>query len=385
MALEITLSFTDDSGRERCVVMRSNRLTIGRDAANDLVINDSNLSRHHALIENKRGSVHVFDCNSRNGTMLNGIPILGAVEVLDGDVINLGGTCEISVVLRRVIQKGSLSFPLPVITGAAVALILVVAGILFAVSLRNKPPKFSANGNSNAETKAKQPHKVLRLTPNLEPTPTDVGPENPEDESAQVTTAVKRVMSKLSKDNAPYISEAGLNDVKHKVEEYRGSTDLRDRFRAARQGCPEISVEAQRISLRPALVLYAALADSQGQAGGNALTAARRMAPRLLSLRATFGTETANSSLLLVAAYPYPFNPPIGSQTRTPHPLAAKLVEVGGRRSTVETSEARSVWFLREKNAITEEAYDLVIRFLAIGVIAQNPAHYGIDAEPLLC
>ena len=109
------------------------------------------------------------------------------------------------------------------------------------------------------------------------------------------------------------------------------------------------------------------------------------MAPRLLTLRATFGTETANSTLLLVAAYPYPFNPPIGSQTRTPHPLASKLVEFGGRQSTVDTSEARSVWFLREKNGITAEAYDLVIRLLAIGIISQNPRQYGIEADPPIC
>jgi hypothetical protein len=152
-----------------------------------------------------------------------------------------------------------------------------------------------------------------------------------------------------------------------------------------KQGCAEISAEAERINLRPALLMYAALADSEGPSGSNPITAARRMSPRLLSLRATFGTETANSSLLLIAAYPYPFNPPIGSQTRTPHPLASKLVEIGGRRSTVETSEARTVWFLREKNAITDEAYEFVIRLLAIGVIAQNPSQYGIDAEPPLC
>ena len=109
------------------------------------------------------------------------------------------------------------------------------------------------------------------------------------------------------------------------------------------------------------------------------------MSPKLLTLRATFGTETANSSLLLVAAYPYPFNPSIGSQERTPHPLASKLMEVGGRRSVVETSVARSVWFLREKNAVTPEAYDLVVRLLAVGVIAQNPRQYGAEDDPSYC
>jgi hypothetical protein len=50
-----------------------------------------------------------------------------------------------------------------------------------------------------------------------------------------------------------------------------------------------------------------------------------------------------------------------------------------------DTSIARSVWFLREKNGITPEAYDLVIRFLAVGIISQDPHSYGVDADPLFC
>ncbi len=366
MATEVTLNLT--GGRR--VTMASDRFTLGRAAGNDVVINDSNLSREHAVIENIRGSVKIHDCNSRNGTLLNGNPIIGAVEVFDGDVINLGGSCEIAVEVWRMTSSSA-----PVIAGVGVVLLLIIGGIILAVSFRSEPARVSANTN----TTVKEPRR--EATPQSQPTAAEEEKKTPEDPSADIATAVKRVMMKLSKDSAPYISDAGIEDVKRKVEEYRGSTEVRERLRTAKQACPEITADAERISVRPALVMFAALADSDGSPSD----AARRMTPRLLSLRATFGTETANSSLLLVAAYPYPFNPQIGTQTRTPHPLAAKLVEVGGRRSTVETSEARTVWFLREKKAITDEAYDFVIRFLAIGVIAQNPQHYGIDTDPLLC
>jgi hypothetical protein len=130
------------------------------------------------------------------------------------------------------------------------------------------------------------------------------------------------------------------------------------------------------------VLMYAALAQAES---GDPVAAARQMTPKLLTLRATFGTETANSSLLLVAAYPYPFNPTLGSQERTPHPLASKLMQLGGKQSVVDTSVARSVWFLREKGGITPEAYELVVRTLAIGVVAQSPRQYGVEAEPLLC
>ena len=201
----------------------------------------------------------------------------------------------------------------------------------------------------------------------------------------QIGREVRRAMSRISSDNAPYISEAGAADVARKVREYRGSAALAERLRALARGCADVTALARTNNLKPSLLSYAALAQAEAAGGGDPVAVARQMSPKLLTLRATFGTETANSSLLLVAAYPYPFDPSIGSQERTPHPLASKLMEVGGRRSVVETSVARSVWFLREKNAVSAEAYDLVVRLLAVGVIAQNPRQYGVEADPVFC
>jgi hypothetical protein len=194
---------------------------------------------------------------------------------------------------------------------------------------------------------------------------------------------IRRVMSRISTDDSPYISEEGVRDVQEKVREYRGSASLAERIRAMSRGCAEVAGLARANNLKPTLLTYAALAQSES--GGDPVEAARRMVPKLLVLRATFGTETANSSLLLVAAYPYPFDPAIGSTARTPHPLYTQLVKAGGQKSTVDTSVARTVWFLREKNSISPEAYNLVVRLLAIGVIAQNPRQHGIDADPVLC
>jgi hypothetical protein len=272
----------------------------------------------------------------------------------------------------------------PVVGGVAVAVIVLVSALLFATYA------LKTRGTETAEMKVtvqpdKDDREIAEPRPSIpiaEASPDDEGSDS-HDVMEQRVRAVKRVMSKLSNDNAPYISDDGINDVTRKIEEYRRSSELRERLRAAKLACPEITTQAQRISLKPSLLMYAVLADAERDA--EPTVAARKMIPRLLTLRATFGTETANSALLLIAAYPYPFNPSIGSQSRTPHPLASKLMEFGGRKSTVETSEARSVWFLREKNGITNEAYDLVIRLLAIGVIAQNPTQYGIEADPPLC
>jgi len=202
----------------------------------------------------------------------------------------------------------------------------------------------------------------------------------PEEQTAR---AAKRVLSRISTDNTPYISAAGIADVQRQIETYRNSTAIAARLNSMRKSCTEIAALARTNNLKPSLVTLAALA--QTESGGDPATTAREMMPKLLTLRATFGTETANSTLLLVAAYPYPFDPRLGSQTRTAHPLASKLMQYGGKGSTVDTAVARSVWFLREQGGITPEAYALVVRLISIGVIAQDPARYGVAAEPLLC
>jgi hypothetical protein len=196
--------------------------------------------------------------------------------------------------------------------------------------------------------------------------------------------AVRRVMARVSNDDSPYISDEGARDVARKVKEYGGSGALAGRMRAMARGCAEVTALARANNLRPALLTYAALAEAEAT-GSDPVEAARRMAPKLLTLRATFGTETANSALLLVAAYPYPFDPVEGERTRRPHPLAARLVKLGGEHPEVAASVARSVWFLREQNGLSTEAYELVVRLLAVGVIAQRPGEYGVEAPPLMC
>jgi hypothetical protein len=201
----------------------------------------------------------------------------------------------------------------------------------------------------------------------------------------RIAQDAKRVLERISNDSAPYIPPVGIESITAQVNAYRGSAALGVKLQAMKQGCAGVKAQAQSNGLKPALVMYAALASSADRRGGDPVTTAREMIPELLTLRATFGTETANSSLLLVAATAYEWSPTIGTATRTPHPLASKLQEFGGRKSSVETATARSVWFLREKNGINGDAYDLVVRLIAVGIISQNPQQYSINADSLLC
>jgi ABC-type multidrug transport system ATPase subunit/ABC-type multidrug transport system permease subunit len=54
------------------IQLSGDRLSLGRDRANDVVLDDPNVSRFHAEIERVDGRVAVRDLSSRNGTRVNG-------------------------------------------------------------------------------------------------------------------------------------------------------------------------------------------------------------------------------------------------------------------------------------------------------------------------
>jgi hypothetical protein len=70
----------------------SERLTVGREAGNDLVIADPLLSRRHAVIEQAGVGYRIRDLGSRNGTLLNGSPVLSPVLLKPGDSVQTGDT-----------------------------------------------------------------------------------------------------------------------------------------------------------------------------------------------------------------------------------------------------------------------------------------------------
>ncbi len=65
---------------------------IGRTRAADLVLGDPEVSRRHARLESHNGVVYVEDLGSSNGTFLNGRRVTEAIEVREGDEIDVGTT-----------------------------------------------------------------------------------------------------------------------------------------------------------------------------------------------------------------------------------------------------------------------------------------------------
>jgi hypothetical protein len=77
-------------GARQEIPLDSTLLTIGRGLNNDIILEDSRVSRHHAQIRYRSKRFWINDLGSTNGTFVNG----EAVEeraLRNGDVISLGG------------------------------------------------------------------------------------------------------------------------------------------------------------------------------------------------------------------------------------------------------------------------------------------------------
>ena len=77
----------------RIVEIGDESLTIGRELRNALTIADDLVSRFHAQVQRgDEGRFMVTDCNSTNGTSVNGQILDGLRALEDGDVIAIGNT-----------------------------------------------------------------------------------------------------------------------------------------------------------------------------------------------------------------------------------------------------------------------------------------------------
>jgi hypothetical protein len=85
------LRVIDADGNEEVCEFDGSSLTIGRAADNDLVLADGRVSRHHARVTGRRGTLVYTDLASTNGSRVNGATV-GELVLGAGDRIELGDT-----------------------------------------------------------------------------------------------------------------------------------------------------------------------------------------------------------------------------------------------------------------------------------------------------
>jgi len=78
-------------GSQRTVALDAATLTVGRATDNGLVLQDPRVSRHHARLQARRGTLVLTDLASTNGSRVNGSRV-AEVVLGEGDRIELGDT-----------------------------------------------------------------------------------------------------------------------------------------------------------------------------------------------------------------------------------------------------------------------------------------------------
>jgi len=73
----------------REVLIDRKRLTIGRRPYNDLLLDDLTVSGEHAIVHTVNGESVIHDLKSRNGTLINGAPVMQQ-QLADGDCVDIG-------------------------------------------------------------------------------------------------------------------------------------------------------------------------------------------------------------------------------------------------------------------------------------------------------
>jgi len=70
--------------------LEGDQLNIGRDSANEITINDAEISRHHARLTFQGGKYVLEDLGSTNGTFVNGQRLAGPRVLKAGEVVSFG-------------------------------------------------------------------------------------------------------------------------------------------------------------------------------------------------------------------------------------------------------------------------------------------------------
>lgn len=405
MTCRLTLTLPPAFGN-KIVQVDIKRFSIGRTPENDLSIEDTSLSRRHALIEDVEGRYNLYDCGSSNGTFVNGHQITSPTELSDWDVLTFGGVSDVLVRIEqdqsvpdyatanslvedrgtpetavaqalepKVASDNHSFFSTPVVAVAAAFLIMLASGVvLLFINASNEttpPPIKKQQQTSNVNDD---------LTPSPDESPTISDSNNSSSNTSSVESTelrtieayASRVLSGISRDPHPVLTEKSLAEINGEVQRYQGGSSLEEELQAMRRALPQVSAFAKTNGLRTPMAVYATLATIDKNGGrGDPTQIAASLCPALAKLRGVFGDELANDSLLTVAAL------------EEGPSLQARITRLAGRVNDSPTT-IRSIWYLHDHQVISDQTYRFVLRFITIGVIAQDPRKFGIAADPIV-
>ena len=318
---------------------------------------------------------------------MNGRAIEGNATLKHGDVLTLGPTCKIRVSLSNPVMAAApapvinhgYSVPSPLgspaktnsslpkfspilIAGIATGIIFVLAAIsIFVIALKKKPQLQTAvdlNSQVNLVLSNQSPSTAGSSTSETSSNTAYVVRSS---ESDPIEKAAIQVIRKISSDQSYPFTPVMLVEIKRRVDQLQ-SGSIANAMRTIESQGGDIAVSVRSQGIKPEMVYYIGLAETNGGQSGNVLAAARNAVPEINFLRAHFGTNFADQTLLTIAAMKVP-----GGNKKS-HPL------LGCMRTKVNNPQSeRNVWFLHDKGCLSDAAFDFVVRVLACGVVAEMP------------
>jgi len=239
MEVSFTIYSSDDVKQ---VVMHSDRLTIGRDSASTVPLNDDGLSRLHASIHKDGDRIWILDERSTNGSFVNGVPVPPVGTPLrNGDEISIGNHTTIVVSfsfapaavpvapiddfaqppgLPATENAGTVSYLPLKLSLAFAALVILVAGVAlvsraFRETSDDKPRRTQQNRQeiivASENTGSPQPTVEPQVTPS--PTELAVATPVPTTDVTQIPLGTRKLYLQMSQEEQLAFIEAEARHI----------------------------------------------------------------------------------------------------------------------------------------------------------------------------
>jgi hypothetical protein len=192
--------------------------------------------------------------------------------------------------------------------------------------------------------------------------------------------------AKTEKNAAVFLRKIAMNDpraflttvqaksVGGKIKQVSTSSALADNINAARKSASQIGDFAKAKSLQPQFLAAATIARL-GTSRGDVVRTAHEMADVFGKMRTPVGNDLSDDALLMVAFYQQGANGDVMKMIN----MLQKVVN-----DYPETPHSvRTIWFLHEKQKISDAEYDFAVTFLAVGTILQSPRDFGVNCDSL--
>lgn len=410
---KLWLKFSDEKGNSKRVEVCEDEFLIGRSPENHLQIHQQSISRKHLKIQ-RFGQIFVaYDLGSSNGTTVNGEKLSAPVALKNGDKINCGGGFTVEIEIenkieenqndrqketsedpgkateakeKTILQKSSTPFA-SLFLAPILGLLFFTVAILFL--FLSSPEKTKQNSsrrekqyeessrknekNSNKEVDFFSTHTATN-SPNIESLNKQASTEEEitTNEQEKIERNALLFVKRISLTEANYVfTRKQIEEIEKQLKNVLNSPLITSQLKDVKRNESKITEMARSKGLKPAFLAAASIATNSKST--NILKTAQDILPVLNNLKISLGNELPDDNLLIIAAFE--------QGTKGDFRSMRNMIEAIGKESGVEAHKVRTVWYLRETNKISNQQYELVLRFLAIGTIMQNPKDFGIREE----